>query len=595
MSKLFTEFKPISTKEWNDKIKLDLKSKPYDKLIWNTIHNFSLKPFYRSEDLKELKYLNSAPGEFPFNRGNSIDYNWLINQRLDASDLKKANLNAIKLIDDGVNSITFFNIKNSNIIDLLIGIDLNKIEINFITKNSSQTVAILKKLDKNNLHKIKGSFYCDSITESLFLNKILTNETFDNLIIAKDIISNKFKNYKLISINAANYCEAGVSATHEIAFAVSTAVEYINILTDKNIKADEIIKLIQFNIGIGSDYFIEIAKIKSLRYIWAKVCQSYGLSEIDSKTTINSNTISYNKTIYDKHVNILRLTTEAMSAILGGTDSLFIDNFDKNLPDNFDFAQRISKNIQIILKEEAYFGKITDPSAGSYYIENILDKLIESAWNLFLEIEDNGGFLKSVENNFIIDLINKIQEQRKANTETRNEIILGTNQYPNLNETIDSAENMIELKNNGKIKTHRKAEEFEKIRLISEKSTHTPKVFIFTDGNKSIRNARAKFATNFFGIAGFNIKENSASENIEDKINEFNKSKADIIVLCSTDDNYLQLANKVLQKINPDKIVIAGYPTEIIKDLNKIKINKFIHSKSNIVNELKEFQNKLIK
>ncbi len=591
---LFSEFKPVSTKEWLEKINNDLKGAPFDKLIWKTINNFNLNPFYRNEDLKNLSYLDNIPGEFPYNRGNNINYKWYINEEISCEDIKKANAYAIKLIKNGITSLTFYNIKKLDFDTLLKNIDLSKIEINIKIKNSNQLLTTLKTLQKLKLNNIKGSFFCDNITDTLFTLKTFSDEAKNNLINAYKIIKD-FKNYRLIAINGINFTNAGTSTTQEIAFTISAGVEYINFFTDKKIKADDIIKKIQFNLGIGSDYFIEIAKIRAIRFLWAKICESYKVKKQDSKVFIHSQTSNFNKTIYDKYVNILRTTTEAMSAIIGGTDSLNIINFDKNMPEDSEFAQRISKNIQIIIKEEAYFDKITDPSAGSYYIENITDKLIEKSWDLFLDIENQGGFLSAIDNNFIKTQITDIQTKRLKNVETRKEIVLGTNQYPNLLEKIETPENIKRYENKGSVKTFRKSQEIEKIRLKTDKSLYTPKVYLFTYGNLAMRKARAMFATNFFGVAGFKIIDNTKPNNIIDGINEFNKTKADLFVICSSDDEYLKLATEISKKINPDKIVIAGYPKNIIDDLQNLKIQNFIHTKSNLVKDLTKYQNQILK
>ena len=590
---LFDEFKPVSTQEWLDKINKDLKGAPFDKLVWKTLHNFNLQPFYRQEDLKKLSYLDTIPGEFPYNRGNNLSHSWFINETVSDNDLLQANKTATELIKNGVTSLTFDNIKKTNFDVLLKNIDLSEIEINFKVKNSNQILSVLKALQKHNFTQIKGSFFCDNITETLFSDKTFSDEAKNNLLQAFKIISD-FKNYRLTTINGINFCNAGTSATQEIAFILSASVEYLNFFTDNSINATDIIKKLQFNLGIGSDYFIEIAKLRAIRFLWAKISESYNIDKQNAKIFIHSQTSDFNKTIYDKYVNILRTTTEAMSAIIGGTDSLNINNFDKNLPENPDFARRIAKNIQIIIKEESHFDKITDPSAGSYYIENITDNLIEKAWELFLEIENQGGFLKAVKNNFIKNQIDKIQEIRKQNVETRKEIVLGTNQYPNLNEKIEKPEKIINEKSNGRIKKIRKSYKIEQIRLKTEKSKHTPKVFLFTYGNLALRKARAMFATNFFGTAGFEIIDNQGFSDINTGIDAFNKSNSDLLIICSSDDEYLKLATQISEKINPKKIVIAGYPKDIINDLNKTGITNFIHVKSNLVSELTKYQNQIL-
>jgi len=298
---------------------------------------------------------------------------------------------------------------------------------------------------------------------------------------------------------------------------------------------------------------------------------------------------------------MLRDTTESMSAILGGTDSLCVRTYDSPIRLSSKFSERVSRNLQIILKEEAYFDKIVDPAAGSYYIENLTNSVAEKAWYIFKQVENKGGYIAAFKKGFIQNKLNEVVEQRKKDLATRKEILLGTNQYPNLNEEAQKEidinylkEGKIIAKNNiaDPISLFRGAESFEELRLASENSAKgKPKVFMLTYGNLTKRKARSAFSCNFFACAGYEVVDNPGFDTINDGIVAALKNKADIIVLCSSDEEYKDITQEIFNKLK-DKaiIVIAGYPKDSVDELNLIGIEHFIHLRSNVLEELRKFQ-----
>ncbi len=590
--KLFAEFTPTPTKEWEDKIKVDLKGADYNKkLIWKTHENFEVKPYYRTEDLKGLEYLNNNPSEFPYNRGNKLDNNWRINYNINVSKIDEANSRAHKLIKQGVNSLSFYvsnNISQSDFENIINDINTTKVEIIFLSSDINIFENISEHINNSNKQFSNLFSPVSNLITTGKLNSVSENN-FDSL--AKNLL----RNNRTINILGSNYKNAGSNTIQEIAYTISEATEYIDKLSDKGINLEDIVSKMQFTMGVSSDYFMEIAKIRATRYIWAKICEEYKIDEAKSKIYIQSENSDWNKTIYDPYVNMLRTTTEAMSAIIGGTDSLYIKGFDSIINSDNNFADRIAVNTQNILKEESYFDKITDPSAGSYYIENLTNNLIDEAWKLFLETENKGGIISAFKKEIIQNNIKEISNKRSKNLATKKEILLGTNQYPNLLEEIESntISNKITDFDIQPINIHRGAEALESIRLETAKLDKKPKVFLFTYGNLTMRKARAMFATNFFGVAGFDVIDNADFENINDGITKFISTKSDLVVICSADDEYLSIATEISKIIDNKKIIVAGYPKSIIDDLAKINITNFVHVKSNLIDELSKYQKQL--
>ncbi len=610
-SKLFQDFPAISRQEWEDKIHVDLKGADYEKkLVWKTSDGFKIKPYYRAEDLENINHINTLPGEYPFVRGNNSENNdWEIRQDIEVKNISSANKIALKTIDKGVEAIGF-KIKNfddaKQMSLLLKGINLEKTPIHFV---SALSYPKLMKLfcdevnrQKADASKIKGSFNFDPI--SYFVHKNKFNKTkdkdFEELAILFKEISEKLPNFKIININGQDFHDAGASIVQEIAFTLASANEYLANLTTNNLSVDDIVPKMQFTFAVGSNYFMEIAKLRATRLLWSKIVEQYKPKNKDnSKISIHVLTSIWNKSIYDHYVNLLRTTTEAMSGIIGGCDSLTVLPFDITYKDSDEISRRIARNQQIILKEESFFDKVADPSAGSYYIENLTDLIAKNSWELFKKVEELGGFIKAID--FIKEKIEKSCLQKDEDIAKRKINILGTNQYPNLNENMLDSMKESPKEDKRSLKKYRGAEAYENLRLATEKfeklNGKKPSVFLFTMGNLAMRKARATFATNFFGCAGYEIIDNPGFKTIEDGIETAIKSESEIVVICSSDKEYAEIVppiSKALKEKNKNiKLIVAGYPKEIIENLTKAGVDDFIHVRTNVLECLQKYHNLL--
>jgi methylmalonyl-CoA mutase len=614
--RLFEEFPPVSTETWEEKIKADLKGADYNrKLLWKTMEGFNVRPYYRAEDLENLSHLETFPGEFPFVRGKKKNNNdWFVRQDIQVSDAKKANDKALDILMKGVNSIGFVfdeskDVKVEELEKLLHDICLESIETNFVNAHPSKEVMnwMMQKVVDINANKsdIKGSIDFDPIgyftQKGVFCKS--AEKAFEK---AKSLIeqTKELTNFQTIVVHGDYFHNAGSSIVQELAFSLAVGAEYLYQLTQIGLSVNDIAPKIRFKFSVGSNYFMEIAKLRAARLLWAKIVESFNpCCQEKGKMNIHSETSKWNLTIYDEHVNMLRTTTEAMSAALGSTDSLTILPFDVAHAESTDFSERIARNQQTVLKEEAYFNKVVDPASGSYYIENLTDSIAENAWKLFSEVEDNGGYLEVFKANFIQKEIKKVAQQRDMNIAQRREILLGTNQFPNFNETIEGgiSDEFIQPKS---IKAddaiaealvpYRGAMAFEALRLRTEKATKRPKVFMLTIGNLAMRKARATFSCNFFACAGFEVVDNLGFKSVEEGVKAAIDAKSDIVVLCSSDDEYATFAPEVKELLkNKAILVVAGFPKNQMDDLKAKGINNFIHVKSNVLETLQGFQKEL--
>ncbi len=610
---LFTEFPSIPTEIWESKIKTDLKGADYNKkLIWKTNEGIDIRPYYRAENLIGLKYLDKYPGDFPYIRGTSTSNNWDIRQNIIIGKYEEANKKALHFVSRGINSIGFDLTKKNKIthdqlVNLIENINVESILLNFQTGRRAPFITkflnSVKISGKTDPDKIKGSVDYDPLGEITFKGRFYESEKedFKQLRSLVAFAESNLPCFRVIAINGIEFNNAGASIAEELGFCLAIGSEYLSKLTESGLSLKNITRHIQFNFGIGSNYFMEIAKLRAARLLWAKIVEAYGAEDSEpGKTYIHSETSSWNKTIYDSYTNILRTTTESMSAILGGTNSLTVNPFDFIYREPSEFSERIARNIQHIIKEESYFNKVVDASAGSYYIENITDLIAEKAWNIFLTIENSGGYIEAIKKGYIQSMIEKTVTQRRANIATRAEVLLGTNQFPDLNETAGEEIDLAKA-HTGKsgykgadkvqpVKIKRGAEEFEKLRMQTESSKGIrPKVFIFTYGDLTARRVRSAFAVNFFACGGYEVIDNLGFDTVEEGINEAIASKASIVAVCSSNNEYAVIAPIIYKKLkNMALVVIAGIP-DSIAELRESGIEHFIYSGINILDELKKY------
>ncbi len=610
---LLSEFPPVTTEQWMEKITADLKGADFEKkLVWRTNEGFNVRPFYRNEDLDGVKYLDSLPGEFPYVRGTKKDNKWFVRQDINAVDATAANEKALDVLTKGVTSLGFTFCEkiddfNAAIETVLKNIISDDVEINFSAKHGSKKLldAVIAHLKKTNrdLTKVKGSVNFDTIGCLTSTGKSCKSydEMFEH---AKEIVEagKNLPNFKSICVNGRLFNNAGSSIVQELAFALSMGNEYIAQLTEKGLSVNDVASSMKFNFGVGGNYFMEIAKLRAARMLWATIVKSYSPAGNEpTKMAIHCETSQWNKTVYDPYVNMLRTQTEAMSATLGGADSLTVLPFDTIFKESTPFSERIARNQQLLLKEESHFDKIADPSAGSYYIENLTNSIAEQAWALFVEVEEKGGYLAALKEGFIQATVNATSDKRKQAIATRRENLLGTNQFPNFTEKV--AEAITEVKTcktkcEGDVVVEpivkfRGAEEFEALRLATEKAEKTPKVFMLTYGNLAMRLARSQFSSNFFACAGYEVKDNNGFATVEEGVKAAKEFGADIIVLCSSDDEYTEAAPKAFEAINGEAIfVVAGAPA-CADELKAKGITNFINVRSNVLETLQGFSKEL--
>lgn len=439
--RLFEEFPPVTTQEWEAVIEKDLKGADYNKkLVWRTQEGFNVRPYYRAENLADIPWTGQQPDEFPYVRGNKPEgNNWLIRQDITVKDVNEANKIALNAISRGANSIGF-KLEMDKAYDtveistLLNGIDQKAVEINFF--NNKYHLPLLEMLSK--VPGVKGSLNYDPLTRYLRRGVWYVSESTD-MELAYIMVKADMPDFHTIGVNGHVFTNAGSTIVQEMAFSLAVGAEYLDKLTEKGLTIDEIAPKMRFNLAVGQNYFMELAKMRAYRLLWANIVKAYGGKEENAKMHIHACNAEIGMSLYDAYVNMLRTTTGTMSAVLGGVDSFTVMPFDVPFELPTDFADRIARNQQLILKEEAHFDKVADPAAGSYYIENLTESLAAAAWELFNKIQDEGGYLEAVRKGMIQGLIKESAAKKFSNVATRRETILGTNQFPNFTESMKFA------------------------------------------------------------------------------------------------------------------------------------------------------------
>ena len=607
--KLFSDFTAPTRQEWLDKIQVDLKGADFQKkMVWRTNEGFSMQPFYLKEDVDKLPTVNALPGEYPYVRGNKkADNNWHVRQDIRCASAKEANEKALDILNRGIDSLGFFipsgDVSAEYVETLLEGIYVECVELNFITcqKKSLELAKILveyfKKKDADP-QKVKGSISFDPI------EKILTKGKDKSALLAnaKEMVETlaEWPNFRAIAVNAYKLTNAGAYSYQDLGYALAWGNEYMAALTEAGVAAELAAQNIKFNLGINGVYFMEIAKLRAARMLWAQVVKQYTDDQESAKMHVCAYTTTFNQTVFDSYVNMLRSQTEAMSAALGGVESMVVTPFDAPYEIPTDFAERIARNQQLLLKEECHFNRIVDVAGGSYFIEELTSALAGQAWKLFLATEEEGGFLKAALEGKVQTAINETSAARHANAGKRKEFMLGTNQFPNFTEKSDG-KTPLESKCSKcactgdipAIGDTRLASDFENLRLSTEKAAKVPVAFMLTIGNLAMRQARAQFSCNFLAAAGYKVIDNLGFSTVEEGVDKALEAGADIVVLCSSDDEYAEYAIPAYKYLDGRAMfVVAGAPA-CADDLKAAGIENFIHVRVDQLKTLKEYNAKL--
>ncbi len=573
--KLLNEFPPVSMQAWEEAISRDLKGADYArKLIWQTAEGLAVKPYYRAEDIAGLEFLDAEPGSFPYVRSTRPNGDWRIREEVAAADPEEANRAAQDALEAGAEEIAFTDVDIRNASDLtLLLAHLERVPVHFQKADEPFVALLIEWLTASN-RPVAISTGWNPLT---------------NLEFAAEVLRTAPRALIPFTIDGANFEESGATAVDEVGFTLATAIDFLSEMQVRGVDIDRAAASIEFSFAIGANYFFQIAKLRALRLLWARAVESFGGIAESAKARVHTRTSRWNKTIYDPHVNVLRATTEAMSAVLGGADSVTVAAFDEcyKIPD--EASRRLARNTQIMLKQDAWLAHVADAGAGSYCLETITDFIAQAAWKSMQKIETEGGYRKSVANGVISETIERSFAAKEKEVALRRRVFTGTNQYA------DSAEKALDRVDSSCFTGRRGAEAYEALRFGTERhaanSGVTPRILLAEFGDEKMRAARSSFAANFFACAGFQV----VAQRFE-SADEIASADADLIVLCSSDPEYLAMAAELVVKLKSlvrgIPIVVAGNP-ESTEELRAVGVVDFIHVKSNPIEVLTAWQQRL--
>lgn len=680
--KLREEFPPPSWEEWKSLVNDTLKGVPYDKVMnTQTYEGITLNPIYRMEDIQNLAHLDALPGSAPYVRGNNpdgyISSSWLLAQRQDNPDLEQLNKDILDELNRGLNALNFDLHPDSKALripvaatgrgialstledmkSLLAGVDVSAVPL-MINSGEGAIVflgmfnAYIKEIGYD-LSKLEASIGIDPLgslakTGELHIPLEMLWQAMYQMTFWADL---KAPHIRTIQIDSTVYADAGASDIQELAFALATAIGYIRGLLDSGLSIEQIAPHLQLNLSLGSNFFMEIAKIRAARMLFAEMIKAFGGSESSSKIFIHGVTANYNKSTYDPYVNILRTSTEAFSGVIGGVDSLEVTPFDylNRTPD--DFSKRIARNQQIILREEASFDKVVDPAGGCFYIESLTAEMANKAWALMQEIESEGGMFGALQNGAIHARVAGVAFQRKDNVNKRKDVFVGVNMFSDPNEERlciqESESNWLETHQarvqkvcsdqNGKSQSldfigdnlnndflvdmitdawlhgatiddfgtlltgktdlqitklfpMRAMQDIETLRnrIVASQERNTISIAMLCIGNLATLKPRIDFALGFLQVGSFNVINNGTFSDVATALSAYNLESVKTVCICGSDESYPLLVPEICEQLKGWNIILAGYPQEHVDNFKALGVNSFIHLRANVYETLSE-------
>ncbi|GEM_PF-1176895 len=646
---LLDDFNKQSYDEWVNIAEKSLKGKKISKLTKTNYDGIEIKPIYNPDDLGQLsEQLANIPGEYPYINGTSSlpeHHKPAVCGIISAFRPKEFNEQLLHLLNAGQNAIHIKLVSPDD--------DLSQYTHGVVITSLSDFEIIFTNIDISQYPLFIEFDYYTNYAFDLFekyLNSLDLDADELNINICFDPIANllnlgysqyglfdflgcinctteneKHINTKLININGTIYKNKGCGTVQEIAFALAEALEYIYKLLDFDYPIDEVATKIHFTISIGSDFFSEIAKIRAMRAFWAFIIKELGGNDESQKLTVHLVSDLTNKSPLDKETNILRETVETAAATIAGADTLLLYPYTFPFEQTNELSQRGAKNIQLILQHETDLNSTLSPAAGSWYIESLTNEMLNKIKELLNDIDKQGGLLAALKQGYIQEQIKETASKKLNDILSGKSSFIGVNKYPNPKDNIDSIYNLpvqTELQDyldkldcdipapfleNEPLQIEalddfRPADIFYNLRRRSmeyEKSSgRKPLVFIAAIGSIKEHKARVDFTRDFLATGGFHIQYNEKGySDTDDALTDWEKSEANIFVVCSTDAHYIKNVPELCKKFKKSKPeskgVMAGFPKEKIEEYRQAGIDYFIHFKSNIVVIINELYNNI--
>ncbi|MDV2885735.1 methylmalonyl-CoA mutase family protein [Alkalihalophilus pseudofirmus] len=664
----FSEF-PIPTyEEWRQAAERSLKGAPFEKkLLTHLYEGITTEPMYQEKDVESLATLSEQPGQFPFTRGTEHKRDkWRVSQELSGATPEVLNEHALNDLARGQNVLHLVldeaakgnpkkdddrGVKVESAADFQLifeGIDVEKYPMHLYTGALLSPVlsTVAASIDEG---KLCGIIACDPLSELAKQGELSfsLSASYDDMAEASKWVIDKQKDIRTVLVQSDAYHNGGASAADELACALSTGVEYVSELMNRGLSADQAGSAMAFSFSIGSQSFVEIAKIRSARLLWAAIMKAFGASEEGSKMFIHARTSAFTKAKLDPYVNMLRGTSEAFSAAVAGADSIQVSPFDEPIQPSTSFSRRIARNTSLILMEESHLAATQDASGGAWYVEHLTDEIAKKAWQKFQEIEACGGMSQALAEGLPQAWINETWEARLEDVETRKQTVVGVNQYANLDEALlhenkeaaewaidrtRTAEKSLEVQPasfdewlhaakegyslsamykvivedsneqariSEPVESRRLSMPYEQMRDLSkqfeQKKGERASAVLIGIGPLAKYKPRADFAAGYFRAGGFEVESPFNADSIKNSASDL--AKEHVFVICGTDEDLKEhapaLISELKQMISHDvRIYITGkQKDEAAALLNEAGATEYIHMRANHYEQLMNLWN----
>ena len=593
--------------QWRSAAEAVLRGKTVDNLKTPTYEGITLNPLYTDDNVSLTDTEN--PGEFPYTRGiyanGYHDEPWAVCQPVGGADCREANDNMKSALLRGQNAIVFPAelLVNGEFTELLDGLPLDQLPLYIDARGLQKN--LLPQLGKLT-NSLSGVLAEDPVAEWCLQGhmpgkpELFFKNWFDTL----RELDNYAPQLKSILIKSVTYHNAGASAIQELACVLATAALYIEEGQKNGFTVEDLADKMIFSFAIDSDYFMNIAKLRAARRLWAQFAEAYQADADHFKMVIHAVTSERSETLYDEHVNILRTTNQAFASAIGGIQYLEVHPFNHASSKENQAAERIARNIHLILKEETHITEVTDPAGGSWYIEQLTDEIAVKAWEKFFDIHTSGGILPLLQEGKIQDEINDVFIKREHDLATRKVSIIGTNVYPNpadlgsdkqASKEITSYYTLTDSQSITALKPTRLAEPFEELRQRSAAHRklrgEAPQIGLLTIGELKNYKPRADFMKALAAAGGIEVVEGSSLEAID----FIKKTSIPTLCLCGSDEDYkIQIVKEIKKELPQIQLYLAGKPKEEVEsEFKDAGIRDVIHSKTNAVDMLTEWHKQL--
>jgi methylmalonyl-CoA mutase len=648
------DFEAPSSEAWFELVARDLKGAPFDKKLVKRVAGVAVKPLYTEADLPQAAAA-ALPGFPPYTRGGYVlggaEMGWDVRPELRQGSAEEAAQRVLDQLNGGASSLALvcgergLGIDDLEQLELALShVDLSKtpVALSAGTRGFAYAAGLLALARRRGLKPsaLAGCLGVDPLGTLALEGTLSTTleHAFDQAALLAGWAAREAPGLRALAIDLGVYHDAGADAAMEIALALASGVELLRALTARGLTLDAALGQLQFSFSIGRDFFTEIAKLRAARRAWARVASAAGAKPESGVMLLHARTSLREATRRDPWVNMLRGTAESFAAAVGGADAITTYGFDVALGASDEFAERMARNTQHLLRHESNLHRVVDPAGGSFYVESLTDALAQRAWSEFQAIEKAGGLQKALLSGSIQERLKQALEQDEKAVETRKIAITGVNEFPHVHEepvrrtqatertteapsaqlgdlahakdvlgaTLDA---LLQGASFGDVSRalasadeparaltltrRRLAAPLEALRdradARREQTGQRPRVFLANLGPIAEHKARAMYAQNFFEAGGFEVLGNDGFPSAAEASAAFAKSGAELCALCSSDAVYAELAEAAargLTQAGAKAVILAGSPGEREAAYRAAGVSDFIYMGSNLVTTL---------